>query len=256
MKPIAVIKLGGSALDELDLMLDYLESCSNHFVVVVHGGAPQISETLARLGHTPDFYQGLRITDDVTLDVVEMVLAGKVNKSLVSALRSRSIDAVGISGVDGGTLSAPLKLEGSLGHVGDLPKVDTDLLEGLLQLGYTPVLAPLSLAEGSQGHLNVNADTAASAIAVALAASRLTFLTNVSGVLDQEGQTLNELSRADIEKLTAAGTISLGMIPKLEAALFALSGGVTTVEIRSPKPEPGTVLKASGAMKKESHNHV
>lgn len=243
MKSTTVIKLGGSALDNLDPLLDFVQRCEGESVVLIHGGGPQISDYLSRLGHQPKFTNGLRVTDDQTLEVVEMVLCGQVNKALVTALQSRGVDAVGVSGPDGGTLKAPLKAEGALGHVGDTPQVNTDLLEDLLHLGFTPVLAPLSLNQESTGHLNVNADTTAAAVAVALGATRLVFLTDVAGVLDQSGQVLTELTDVDIDSLTSDGTISVGMIPKLEAALHAVGQGVATVEIRSPEPGPGTILK-------------
>jgi acetylglutamate kinase len=244
VKPIMVIKLGGSALDQLDSMLHFVEECQDYRVVLIHGGGPQISEMLQSVGHEPVFHHGLRITDSETLDIVTMVLGGLVNKQLVTACQARGYQAAGLCGIDGGTLRAELKLNGDLGHVGDTPAVDPKLLLSLLNNGFTPVLAPLGL--GPQGQiLNINADTTAGAVAAALKAQRFVFLTDVAGVLDEHKRVLRELDADGVEKLKAVGAISIGMIPKLEAALHAAERGVLSVEIRSPILGPGTQVKST-----------
>jgi acetylglutamate kinase len=234
-----VIKLGGSSIDQLQEMLDFIKGRRGDRVVVVHGGGPQISDVLQQIGHEPEFRDGLGVTDPETLGVVEMVLAGQVNTHLVAAMSSRGIPAVGLSGVDGETLRAERKAGGRWGEVGETPLVRTALLECLLGGGFVPVLAPLSLGTGEE-RLNVNADTTAAAVAAALKADSLLFLTDVAGVLGAQGEPLAELSPRDVDHLRQSGVISIGMIPKLEAALFALGQGVPNVEIRSPKAGPGT----------------
>ncbi len=241
MKPVVVIKLGGSALDKLDSMMAFVEECAEYRVVLIHGGGPQISELLKSVGHEPVFREGLRVTDAETLNIAIMVLAGSVNKRLVTACLARGHRAVGLSGMDGATLRAELKDDGALGSVGRMPSVDTELLRTLIEAGFMPILAPLSLGPQEQ-ILNVNADTTAAAVASALGAERLVFLTDVAGVLGPNKDLVPELDADGVDRLKEAGAISIGMIPKLEAALFAVESGVPTVEIRSPVLGPGTLI--------------
>ena len=242
---IRVVKLGGSALERLDPMLEYVESLRPDPVVLVHGGGPQMTQMLQKLGHTPTFQDGLRVTDRTTLDVVEMVLAGQVNKRLVMACQKRGLSAVGVCGVDGGTLTAPVMSGGALGFVGETPQLNPHLLLTLLEGGFVPVLSPLCLSPEGEA-LNVNADTTAAAVAVGLKAQSLIFLTDVAGVLDQNGERLGRLDEAGVMALRRAGAISAGMIPKLEAGLFGVAGGVPEVEIRCPEPGPGTRMVKGG----------
>lgn len=241
MSHTTLVKLGGSALDQLEEMLDFVESLQETRVILVHGGGPQITTLLEEVGHQASFHQGLRVTDEVTLGVVEMVLTGQVNTKLVAALQSRGLKACGFSGVDAGTLTTNFIQDGALGFVGQTPKVKTEFLNCLLGHDYLPVLAPLSLGPAGQT-LNVNADTTAAAVAVALEVDRLIFLTNVAGVLDDQGQTMSSLSSCQVDTLRESGVISSGMIPKIESALHALRGGVPQVEIRSPHSVAGTTF--------------
>lgn len=243
MKSAVVVKLGGSALDNLEPMLDLVEKTLAHRpVVIVHGGGPQISECLTRMGHVPRFLNGLRVTDETTLEVATQVLSGSVNKQIVSALQTRGCRASGLCGVDGATIRASLKNNGSLGFVGDRLKVETDLLQALLSTGFIPVLAPLGLTVQGQ-ILNVNADTAAAAVAIALKASQLLFLTDVDGVLDSQGQVIETLDPSALRGLVDEGGVSSGMLPKLEAAMAAAKGGVAQVHIRSVQSSLGTFVK-------------
>ena len=244
MSGITVLKLGGNALSETEKVVNFLHRFSDQKLVVVHGGGPQISAMLQKLGTQAKFQNGLRVTDRETLDAVRMVLAGDVNKKLVSSLRQNGFQAVGLCGVDGGTLLASPLNNGELGYVGQTPNVNPQLLQTLLQGGFLPVLAPLSA--GSEGpDLNVNADTTAAAVAAALKADHLIFMTDVCGVLDGNGDLLPELDQQSVHQLHREGVVSTGMLPKLEAALYASGAGVAKVEIRGAQTGPGTLLKVA-----------
>lgn len=225
MKPI-VIKLGGSILGNHDTTLGDLVELQKQgkSLVVVHGGAQVASEWLARLGISTSFINGLRVTDAESLKVVTGVLSGLVNKELVVAIQSLGGKAIGLSGADGNLLWATIK-NPELGYVGEIAKVDPTPLRTLLEKGYMPVVAPISL--GSVGNrimlLNVNGDAAAGEIAAALAANMLIFLTDVDGIHDDSGKTLSRLSVAEAERMLTSSTVSGGMIPKIEACLKALT---------------------------------
>ena len=199
--------------------------------IVVHGGGPQINQMLDRLQIKSHFIDGLRVTDAATMEVVEMVLAGSTNKHIVSAINAAGGKAVGLSGRDGNLLLAikqVLKKDGQeidLGFVGDPKTVDPHVLKTLAQGGMIPVIAPVSAGEGGETY-NINADTAAGAIAVAVGATRLLLLTDVVGVLDKEGKLLENLTVSQVRSLMSDGTISGGMIPKLETCIEAVEGGV------------------------------
>ena len=199
--------------------------------IVVHGGGPQINQMLDRLQIKSHFIDGLRVTDAPTMEVVEMVLAGSTNKHIVSAINAAGGKAVGLSGRDGNLLVATkqvLKKDGQeidLGFVGDPKTVDPHVLKTLAQGGMIPVIAPVSAGEGGETY-NINADTAAGAIAVAVGASRLLLLTDVAGVLDKDGKLLENLTVSQVKTLMGDGTISGGMIPKLETCIEAVEGGV------------------------------
>ena len=222
MKPI-VVKIGGSTLGSNDTTLEDLVALQKRGVVpvVVHGGGNKVTEWLEKQGGSPKFVDGLRVTDRETLDVVIAVLCGLVNKELVAAINSLDGKAIGLSGIDGHFIEGKIK-DPQLGQVGEVVRVNLEPLEVVLQAGYIPVIAPLGLQPRGV-FLNINSDTAASEIAVALKADRLIFLTDVVGICDASGRLLPSLPLAEAGSLVASGTISGGMIPKVEACLRALS---------------------------------
>jgi acetylglutamate kinase len=200
--------------------------------IVVHGGGPQIGQMLERLGIKSNFIDGLRVTDAETMEVVEMVLAGAVNKQLVAAINSAGGCAVGMSGKDGGLIRArKLKRNGAdLGFVGEPERIEGGVLATFRQSDIIPVIAPIGVGADGETY-NINADTVAGAVAAAVRASRFLLLTDVPGVLDGDKQLIPELSAADARRLIAAGTISGGMIPKVETCLQAVDGGVEAAVI-------------------------
>ena len=233
-----VVKYGGSVLGsggESTLVQDLvlLKGAGIH-PVLVHGGGPEITRLLERLGKKSQFVQGLRVTDAETMDVVEMVLAGRTNKALVSMIIREGGQAVGLSGKDGRMLVAHKhRGEVDLGQVGEVHEVHPDLVVQLSAQGYIPVVASLGIGEDGASY-NLNADTAAGAIAVALGASKFVLLTDVEGVYrDDHGtrELISELRAGEVRALVADGTISRGMLPKIEACLDALRGGVPSAHI-------------------------
>lgn len=223
-----VIKYGGHAMDKPELCTAFATdlaqlSAQDMGFVVVHGGGPQISALLARLKIESRFENGLRVTDEATMEAVEMVLCGQVNKAVVASFAGHGARAAGISGRDGNLLRAAVK-NPALGLVGEVEAVDPALLRCLLEGGFVPVVAPV--ANGPDGQaLNINADTAAGALAGALAADYFVLISDVPGVLDAEGRLITALTRVEIEKLRAEGVITGGMIPKVESCLHALDAG-------------------------------
>ena len=231
-----VIKLGGSALDnQRDALEDivWLRGLGA-YPVLAHGGGPEINEWLARTGLPRRFERGLRVTDAATLDVVRMVLAGKVNGDLVRLLVSLGGNAVGLTGLDGGLLRAR-QIAPDLGYVGEVTVVDAGVITALSEAGFIPVVAPLALGEDDTV-LNVNGDDAAADLARGLSAAKLLYLSDVPGILDAQGRLLSELNDHEVRALIASGVISGGMIPKAEAALRALetTGRVHIVDGREP----------------------
>lgn len=232
-----VVKFGGSVLDvggrstiAEDLVL--LKGAGID-AVMVHGGGPEITRMLERLGKPSKFVHGLRVTDAETMEVVEMVLAGRANKSLVSAITQAGGRAVGLSGKDGRMLLARKhESDVDLGQVGDVQAVDPALVRSLSGDGYIPVIASIGIGQDGTSY-NLNADTAAGALAVAVGASKFILLTDVDGVYrDREARTLvSELRAADAESMIRDGTISRGMIPKVAACLDAIRGGVPSAHI-------------------------
>jgi acetylglutamate kinase len=205
-------------------------------MVVVHGGGPEINELLDRLGKKSVFIDGLRQTDEETMDVVQMVLSGRVNKQLVAMIEKSGGKALGLCGIDGGMLRA-VKHEsksGDLGYVGDVSSVDSVPIVSALREGYIPVVATVALGELDGKPYNVNADTAAAAIAVSLKAEKFVLLTDVPGVLrdpERPETLIKTLHRTDIPELRAQGIIQGGMIPKIECCVAAVSGGVSKAHI-------------------------
>ena len=200
--------------------------------VVVHGGGPEISRTLAQLGEKTRFEDGIRVTDETSVKVVEMVLTGRVNTDVVTRIHTMGGQAVGISGKDGGLLRArKLEVAGKdLGLVGEVEHVETGLITTLLDAGYIPVISPVGVTQDGQT-LNINADTAAAQVAVALGAEKLIFLTDVAGILGPEGIKLSQTGPEEVRGLIESGAITGGMIPKVEAMLTALEGGVHSAHI-------------------------
>ena len=256
---IVVVKYGGHAMGEegaaqsfaRDIVL--MEQTAIN-PVVVHGGGPQIGDMLKRLGIKSEFSAGLRITDKATIEVVEMVLAGSINKQIVGYINAAGGKAVGLCGKDGNMVQArkvtrTMADPGSniekvvdLGFVGEPDKVDITVLTQILGRDLIPVLAPVATSAGGATY-NVNADTFAGAIAGALKAKRLLLLTDVPGVLDKSGQLIKELSVDDARRLIADGTISGGMIPKVETCIYALDAGVEAVVILDGKVEHAVLME-------------
>jgi acetylglutamate kinase len=256
---IVVVKYGGHAMGEEQLARDFakdivlLEQTAIN-PVVVHGGGPQIAAMLKKLGIKSEFAAGLRITDAATVEIVEMVLAGSINKQIVGYINDAGGKAVGLSGKDGNMVRAKkvtrtivdpdsnIEKIVDLGFVGEPEKVDLTVLNTVLGKELIPVLAPVATS-ASGGTFNVNADTFAGAIAGALKAKRLLLLTDVPGVLDKDKNLITDLSVADARKLIADGTISGGMIPKVETCMYALEQGVEGVVIMDGKVPHAVLLE-------------
>lgn len=232
-----VVKYGGAAMKDGGLREDFARDIAllryvGIQVVVVHGGGPMIDAMLLKLGIQPKKVKGMRVTDEATMEVVEMVLAGKINQDLCSLLNAHGAKAVGLSGHDAQFMLCERMLEDGvdLGLVGQPTKVDPMVLRALQQDGFVPVVAPIGV--DASGHsLNVNADLVAGAIASALQAEKLVLLTDVEGVLDREGKFLATLAKDEAEAAIADGTIGGGMIPKVRCCLDAIESGVRSAHI-------------------------
>ena len=232
-----VVKYGGNAMisEELrhavisDIILLNLVGIR---VVVVHGGGPEISQTMKQLGKEAVFIDGLRVTDKETVDIVQMVLAGKINKTLVNLIQMKGGHAVGLSGIDGGILEAKVKDE-RLGYVGEITKVRPQPIQDLLEKNYIPVVS--TVASDRQGNTyNINGDTAAAYLAGALGAERLIMMTDIAGILrdkDDPSTLIPEITVSEAKKLYDSGIISGGMIPKVDCCIEALEHGVKNVVI-------------------------
>ena len=253
---IVVVKYGGHAMGDEEVARSFARDMvlleqSGVNPVVVHGGGPQIGAMLKKLGIKSEFAAGRRITDKATVEIVEMVLAGSINKQIVGFINAAGGRAIGLCGKDGNMVTATKvtrvhdpalnqEVDLDLGFVGDPSKVDTTVLDQVLGRELIPVLAPV--CQGADGETyNVNADTFAGAIAGALKAKRLLFLTDVPGVLDKDKQLIKELSVSQIRALIADGTITGGMIPKVETCIYAIEQGVEGVVILDGKT-PHAVL--------------
>jgi acetylglutamate kinase len=254
-----VVKYGGHAMGSPELQRDFAEDvvllkAVGINPVVVHGGGPQIGAMLKRLGVESRFVDGLRVTDAETAQIAEMVLAGSINKEIVGWIGQAGGRAVGLSGKDAGFVTAekvgrstPDKLQGierhvDLGFVGEPVGVDRRIIDTLSAAGIIPVIAPIAI--GADGHTyNINADTMAGAIAAALGASRFFLLTDVVGVLDKQGELLTDLDPARIAELRADGTVTGGMIPKLETCVAAVEAGVDAAVIIDGRVPHGMLLE-------------
>ena len=234
---IVVIKYGGNAMVNEELKQQVMEDICLLWligvkVVLIHGGGPEISQTMKRLGKEAVFLDGLRVTDKETVDIVQMVLAGKVNKTLVNLLQIKGGHAVGLSGIDGGIIEAKMK-DARLGYVGEITKIRTQPIMDLLEKNYIPVIS--TVASDRQGNTyNINGDTAAAYIAGALHAKRLIMMTDIDGILrdkDDPSTLIRELSVREAKGLYDEGIISGGMIPKVDCCIEAIEKGVKTVVI-------------------------
>jgi acetylglutamate kinase len=232
-----VIKYGGHAMTDDDLRTSFaVDVVLLKYIglrpVIVHGGGPQIGATLARLGKRSDFVDGLRVTDDETMEVVEMVLGGKINREIVELVNQGGGRAVGLTGSDGCLLRVRRKehADRDLGRVGEVEAVDPSAIRAVTDAGFIPVVAPIGVDAQGMTH-NVNADEAAGAIAQALSAEKLILLTDVEGVKERGGRLIPQLLAEEARKHIAEGTIREGMIPKVECCIEALSGGVARAHI-------------------------
>jgi acetylglutamate kinase len=237
-----VIKFGGNAMTDPELHESFardvvLMKLVGMNPVVVHGGGPQIGQLLERLNIETEFVDGMRVTDERTMTVVEMVLGATVNKEIVDSIHRNGGRAIGMTGKDGQLIQAQ-KLSGQwgangqpdIGQVGEVSSIDTDLLSVLQESDYIPIIAPVAGGPDGQTY-NINADLVAGKLAEVLQAEKLILLTNVSGLLDAEGKTLTGLSTEQVQQLIASGVIHSGMLPKIQCALSAVHNGVTSAHI-------------------------
>lgn len=239
---LIVVKYGGNAMTDPVLESSFardivlLKTVGIH-PVVVHGGGPQVDNLMSELGRESDRIDGMRVTDKATMDVVEMVLGGSVNKSIVNLINKHGGQAIGLTGKDANLIKATKLIindkDGTpidLGFVGQVAHVNTGVINMLIQGDFIPVIAPLGVDEHGETY-NINADLVASRVAECLSAERLLLLTNIKGVLDKDGNVLTSLSPTDVDNLIADGTISGGMIPKIAGALDAVRAGLRSVTI-------------------------
>ena len=254
-----VVKFGGNAMTDAELHDSFardivLMKLVGMNPVVVHGGGPQIGSLLERLNIKTEFVNGMRVTDAKTMDVVEMVLGGSVNKEIVASINRNGGKAIGVTGKDGQfirakkmtidryspELGAPEIID--IGHVGQVKSIDTEVLQVILGSNFIPVIAPIGVdAQGAT--YNINADLVAGKIAEVMQAEKLMLLTNVSGLLDREGNILTGLSTSQVDELIADGTIYGGMLPKIQCALDAVKGGVNSAHIIDGRVPHTTMLE-------------
>ena len=254
-----VVKYGGAAMEgdalkssfARDVVLMKLVGVNP---VVVHGGGPQIGRLLERIGKETRFVEGMRVTDSETMDVVEMVLGGLVNKEIVNLINRHGGNAVGLTGKDGRLIQArKLTMTRSrpeldapeiidIGHVGEVASIDTGVLEHLARGDFIPVIAPIGVGDGGMSY-NINADLVAGKLAQALAAEKLILLTNTAGLLDRDGALITSLDVKGVEALVADGTVAGGMLPKVRCALDAVQGGVQAAQIIDGRVEHAVLLE-------------
>lgn len=240
-----VMKCGGSTLAELpDLFYRDLQKLQSEGVipVIVHGGGPAISETLAKLNIETEFVNGLRKTNEAVLDVVEMVLSGKINKEIVRKIQQNGAKALGLSGVDGLLIQAePVANAEEIGFVGEVTRVNAELIQSIVDLGFIPVIAPLGVDLHGQRY-NINADTAAGAVASHLDVEQMIVVTDVPGIMNGDKRILSEVTVDEIDEMIRSGEIYGGMIPKVRAAVQCIQGRVKRVVIVDGK-EPGILSR-------------
>lgn len=245
-----VIKYGGNAMTDEVLKSSFARDIVllkqvGLNPVVVHGGGPQIGELLDRLGKQSTFIQGMRVTDAETIDVVQMVLGGLVNKEIVSLINQHGGKAVGLTGKDGGLIHAQkleIDGEGDLGHVGEVKYIDPTIVSVLDNSDFIPVIAPIGVGEDGAA-FNINADVVAGKVAAVLGAEKLILLTNTPGVLDQSGQLLTGLTSNRVDALIEDGTIQGGMLPKVACALDAVRSGVAKAHIIDGRVQHAVLLE-------------
>ena len=251
-----VVKYGGNAMTDERLKQSFahdvvLLKLIGIDVVVVHGGGPQIEQLLGKLGKKGTFVQGMRVTDEETMDVVEMVLGGQVNKDVVTLINQAGGKAVGLTGQDGAFIRARKLLLADdkhpdemldIGQVGEIASIDPTVIDSLEQGGFIPVVAPIGVGENGESY-NINADLVAGKLAEVLKAEKLVVLTNTPGVLDKDGNLLTGLTPKRIDELVADGTLSGGMLPKISSALDAVRGGVKSVHIIDGRVEHALLLE-------------
>ena len=254
-----VIKYGGNAMVDEDLKNSFardvvLMKAVGINPIIVHGGGPQIGQLLERIGKESHFVAGMRVTDTETMDMVEMVLGGQVNKSIVSLINNHGGRAVGLTGKDGGMIRAE-KLQISpddpavdvsevidLGHVGNVRSIDTSVVDMLVNSDFIPVIAPIGVGENGQSY-NINADLVAGKLAEVLKAEKLILLTNTAGLLDKKGELLTGLDAGQVNKLIDEGVIYGGMLPKISCALAAVNSGVSSAHIIDGRVQHAALLE-------------
>ena len=254
-----VIKYGGNAMVDEDLKNSFardvvLMKAVGINPIIVHGGGPQIGQLLERIGKKSHFVAGMRVTDSETMDMVEMVLGGQVNKSIVSLINNHGGRAVGLTGKDGGMIRAE-KLHISpdgpavdvsevidLGHVGNVKSIDTSVVDMLVNSDFIPVIAPIGVGENGQSY-NINADLVAGKLAEVLKAEKLILLTNTAGLLDKNGELLTGLDSVQVNKLIDEGIIFGGMLPKVSCALAAVNSGVSSAHIIDGRVQHAALLE-------------
>jgi len=244
-----VIKYGGAAMKDAALRASFAVDVGllkqiGLRPVIVHGGGPQIGALLERLGRKSIFVDGLRVTDDETMEVVEMVLGGTVNREIVELIQRGGGQALGLTGADGGLIRVRRRLKDGhdIGRVGEVVAVDPAVIEAVTEKGFIPVVAPIGVGDDGLTY-NVNADEVAGAIAQALRAEKLILLTDVEGVLDADGKLIRQLSREQAHEQIASGAIRGGMIPKVECCLAAVQGGVARAHVVDGRLEHAVLLE-------------
>jgi len=253
-----VVKYGGHAMVKEDLKRSFaMDVVLMKYIgmnpVIVHGGGPQIGELMEKLGKVPQFVQGMRVTDAETMDIVEMVLGGKINKEIVGLINQHGGRAIGLSGKDGGLIRASrlrMRLPGSsedsplidIGMVGKVEDINPHLIQVLDSSGYIPIIAPIGVGDAGEPY-NINADLVAGEVAAALKAEKLIVLTDVEGILDEHKMLISSLKRAEIAKFIEQGVISEGMLPKVQACLTALDAGVRKADIIDGRQDHALLLE-------------
>jgi len=253
-----VVKYGGAAMVSEELKRSFaMDVVLMKYIgmnpVIIHGGGPQIGKLMERLGKVPHFVQGMRVTDTETMDIVEMVLGGKINKEIVGLISQHGGRAVGLSGKDGGLIKASrLKVRQpdsggvpqliDIGLVGKVESINPHIIQVLDSSGFIPIIAPIGVDDDGATY-NINADPVAGELAAALKAEKLIVLTDVEGILDERKQLISSLKRAEIAKLIEQGVISEGMLPKVEACLTALDGGVRKAHIIDGRQDHALLLE-------------